>query len=401
MRKKIITAIIILTLFASFSISVFSVNETVENQDANNTEIQNKTLQEQNREVQEKLNQSNNQLKYVQDELTVSLQKIQELDDSITEYETKCNELQSQISKLESEISVTDEQLTKVEDEYKKKQKLLQKRIVALYEAGDTTYLDVLLSSGSLMDFLSNYYMLEQIIEFDTNLINEVGEKKKTIELEKAKQEKQKSDLKTAKAKQAQMQILMKNNKMLQESYSSKLTDQEQELLTQINKYKEEQASIESQILAAINWSGSLAIQYTGGEMIWPVGVAGTYITSGYGNRLHPIQGIYKNHSGIDIGNAGYGAPVVAAADGIVTHAGTLGGYGNCVMINHGSGIVTLYGHGQEIKTTLGASVKKGDIIMLVGSTGVSTGPHLHFEVRKNGTIVDPIPYLKGENTEN
>ena len=135
--------------------------------------------------------------------------------------------------------------------------------------------------------------------------------------------------------------------------------------------------------------------------MIWPVGVAGTYITSGYGNRLHPIQGIYKNHSGIDIGNAGYGAPVVAAADGIVTHAGTLGGYGNCVMINHGSGIVTLYGHGQEIKTTLGASVKKGDIIMLVGSTGVSTGPHLHFEVRKNGTIVDPIPYLKGENTEN
>ena len=131
--------------------------------------------------------------------------------------------------------------------------------------------------------------------------------------------------------------------------------------------------------------------------MIWPVGVEGTYITSPYGNRLHPIQGVYRYHDGIDIGNAGYGAPVVAAADGVVTYTGVMGGYGNCVMINHGSGIVTLYGHGQEIKTTLGAVVKQGDIIMTVGSTGNSTGPHLHFEVRKNGLAVEPIPYLNGE----
>ena len=99
----------------------------------------------------------------------------------------------------------------------------------------------------------------------------------------------------------------------------------------------------------------------------------------------------------MDIGNAGFGAPVVAAADGIVTFAGVMGGYGNCVMINHGSGIVTLYGHGQEIYTTLGASVKQGEVIMAVGSTGNSTGPHLHFEVRENGTAVDPIPYLQGK----
>ena len=195
------------------------------------------------------------------------------------------------------------------------------------------------------------------------------------------------------------MQILMENQKMLQENYAAKLTDEEKTLNEQIEQYKKEQEELENQIQAAIQWGGGLAIQYTGGVMIWPVGIEGTYITSGYGNRLHPIQGVYKYHSGIDIGNAGYGAPAVAAADGIVTYTGAMGGYGNCVMINHGDGIVTLYGHGQEIKTTLGAAVKKGDIIMTVGSTGLSTGPHLHFEVRKNGTAVDPIPFLKGEDS--
>ena len=127
---------------------------------------------------------------------------------------------------------------------------------------------------------------------------------------------------------------------------------------------------LENQIQAAINWSGALAIQYKGGVMLWPIAVDGTYITSPYGNRLHPIQGVYRYHDGIDIGNAGFGAPVVAAADGIVTYAGVMSGYGNCVMINHGDGIVTLYGHGQEIYTELGATVKQGDVIMAGGSTG-------------------------------
>lgn len=95
------------------------------------------------------------------------------------------------------------------------------------------------------------------------------------------------------------------------------------------------------------------------------------------------------------------GAPVVAAADGVVTYAGWMSGYGNCVMVNHGGGIVSLYGHGSEIVAQLGATVKQGDIIMKVGSTGNSTGPHLHFEIRKDGVAVDPIPYLNGTVAEN
>lgn len=410
MESKILTIIIICLVLLSFSINVFSNNEMTNSQANNvtnselntigNVEANNMTLQDQKNEIDNKLNESNIRLEYVQSEISASLQKVQELNDSIAEYEKKYTDIQNQINSLEQEIANTDTELVTIEAEYERKDKLLKKRVVAMYEDGDASYLDVLLSSRSLIEFLSNYYMLEQIIELDNNMLDELEKQKNTIEKKKAEQEQKKVDLRVAKAKEGQMQILMQNQKMLQENYAAKLTEEEKELHDKIEAYKAEQAEIERLIQEAIQWSGNLAIQYKGGVMIWPVGIEGTYITSSYGNRLHPVQGVNRYHDGIDIGNAGFGAPVVAAADGFVTYAGVMGGYGNCVMINHGDGIITLYGHGQEIKTTLGASVKQGDVIMAVGSTGVSTGPHLHFEVRKYGVPVDPIPYLSGKEED-
>ena len=410
MESKILTIIIICLVLLSFSINVFSNNEMTNSQANNvtnselntigNVEANNMTLQDQKNEIDNKLNESNIRLEYVQSEISASLQKVQELNDSIAEYEKKYTDIQNQINSLEQEIANTDTELVTIEAEYERKDKLLKKRVVAMYEDGDASYLDVLLSSRSLIEFLSNYYMLEQIIELDNNMLDELEKQKNTIEKKKAEQEQKKVDLRVAKAKEGQMQILMQNQKMLQENYAAKLTNEEKELHDKIEAYKAEQAEIERLIQEAIQWSGNLAIQYKGGVMIWPVGIEGTYITSSYGNRLHPVQGVNRYHDGIDIGNAGFGAPVVAAADGFVTYAGVMGGYGNCVMINHGDGIITLYGHGQEIKTTLGASVKQGDVIMAVGSTGVSTGPHLHFEVRKYGVPVDPIPYLSGKEED-
>ncbi len=400
MRRRILTFIIMIVVLFCFSINVFSNTEATntETQNTENNEVSNKTLLEQSNEVRQKLEESSTRLEYVQSELSTSLQQIQELGDKITEYENQYNDLKNQVAEMEANIAVIDADINKVQTEYDRKENLLKKRMVALYKAGDATYLDVLLSSSSIVDFLSKYYMLEKIIDYDTDLMKELEVEKNSIENKKQEQEKKKADLKVAKAKAGQMQILMENNKMLQENYSAKLTTEEATLNEQILQYKQEQEEIERQIQAAINWSGDLAIQYKGGVMIWPVGVNGTYITSPFGNRLHPIQGVYKYHSGIDIGNAGYGAPVLAAADGVVTYAGVMSGYGNCVMINHGSGIVTLYGHGQTIYATLGQTVKQGDVIMAVGSTGNSTGPHLHFEVRKDGVATSPIPFLKGED---
>ena len=131
---------------------------------------------------------------------------------------------------------------------------------------------------------------------------------------------------------------------------------------------------------------------FVGGEFAWPC-PSSHYITSSFGNRLHPILKTWKYHTGVDIG-ASSGKDILAAASGKVLMATTYGGYGNCVMIDHGGGIVTLYGHASRLCVSNGAVVKRGDVIAKVGSTGRSTGPHLHFEVRKDGAYVDPMSYF-------
>jgi len=159
---------------------------------------------------------------------------------------------------------------------------------------------------------------------------------------------------------------------------------------TQLETYSEE---LEKTIvkLQSFGYMGSNIVRGKG-VMMWPTD--GGSISSGYGNRIHPIYKEEKMHTGIDIGGIGYDAPVYASADGIVITAGWLGGYGNTVIIDHGNGISTLYGHNSKLTVKVGQEVKRGDLIAKSGSTGVSTGPHIHFEVRVNGKTVNPLEWL-------
>lgn len=358
------------------------------------------TLQEQQQEILEQLNDAQNNLEYVQEELSLNIVQIQELDDKIRQAEEQMQELGNELTNLQAQIDETVSKLETLEFEYERNDKLLQDRLVVMYEVGETSYLDILMQSANIIEFLSNYYTIKEIIESDMNLLSEIEEQRKEVEKTKNGLDEKKATLKVKKAKQEQLAVLTQNNKTLKEQAVMTLTEEEQMLQLQIEEYKTQEAEIEEFIRRASNeyeYTGD----YTGGIMAWPIAKSGTYITSAYGTREHPIQGVVKMHSGIDIGNAGFGAPVIAAADGIVTMAEYYGGYGNCVIISHGNGISTLYGHGQKILTEVGKEVKKGDLIMEVGSTGNSTGPHVHFEVRVNGHCVDPMPYLTGETTQN
>ena len=147
---------------------------------------------------------------------------------------------------------------------------------------------------------------------------------------------------------------------------------------------------LEDKILKAT--LANIGEEYIGGELAWPLPGYAT-ITSGYGMRMHPIFGVYRLHTGVDIG-APLGSIIVAANEGVVILSEYSSSYGNYVMIDHGGGVITLYAHGLESWVEVGQEVKKGDEIMLVGSTGWSTGPHLHFEVRINGETLDPLPYI-------
>ena len=140
------------------------------------------------------------------------------------------------------------------------------------------------------------------------------------------------------------------------------------------------------------NSAGTSSVKYNG-KLAWPVPSSGK-ITSYYGYRIHPIYHVNKLHAGIDIGGAAWGAPFVAAEDGTVILARYYGGYGNCVIIDHGGGISTLYAHGSAIYVSEGQKVTRGQNVLAIGSSGTSTGKHAHFEVRVNGSPVDPLPYI-------
>lgn len=390
----IIIVIILLQCFCNFVFAQSDVN--VEDNNATEEETTDEEyeeqLQQQRDELNEMLEEKTVELEYVQDELSDVMIQIQELEDQISEYEKEMEQQQSQIETLQISINDCIARLEIASMDYEEKKEILINRLVAMYEAGDTEYLDVLLKSKSVVDFISRYYLIEQMAEYDTELIESIQKEKENIATTTAQLEKEQEEIIKIKAENEKMAVILSNTKTLQEAYSSKLTDEEKALQEEITAYKEELEEIERQIL--LSTLADVNIQYTGGEMLWPVAASGTVITSTYGIRVHPIQGIVKQHTGLDIAGAAAGTPVVAAADGVVTYAGWLGGYGNCVMINHGDGIVTLYGHGSEILTEVGAEVKQGDTIMAVGSTGNSTGPHLHFEVRVNGEYTNPLYYV-------
>ena len=392
MKKKFICRILIILMLQYFCTFVFAEN-SLTNEIVN--DVTNElSLEEQKEQVESQIEETNTKLEYVQEELSDTLLKVQETEDKIMQYEKDIEELATKMENLQKSIDEANIALTESEQTYQEKSNLLAKRLVAMYEAGETQYLDILLNSRDITDFISRYYVIQEIAEYDSILIHQIEEEKNNLEITKQKLEKEQGELKIIKSKSEQTSIVLSNMKTLQQSYVDDLTEGEKILQEQLTEYKKEQEEIERQIELATN-AIDPDIQYTGGEMLWPVAISGTAITSNYGVREHPIQGVVREHTGIDIGNTPLGSPVVAAADGVVTYAGWLGGYGNCVMINHGDGIVTLYGHGNKILTTVNTEVKQGDVIMEVGSTGNSTGPHLHFEVRVNGEYTNPLNFVK------
>ncbi len=403
MKQKIISLILIIVILQQMCSFVFAQNiitneevtNTTNTEDTNNNVNENNTtLDEQQDKVENQIKETNTKLEYVQSELSSTMLRVQELEDKVLEYQSQMDELSEQLENLQNSINETSKNLSTVEQSFNEKDELLRKRLVAMYEAGDTSYLDVLLASRNLVEFISGYYLITELAEYDNSLIEDVEEQKNSIETTKKKLEREETQVKLVKAKKEQTTLILENTKTMHEGYVSKLSKDEKKLKEEITKYKLEQARIEALIRNATNGNQDINIQYTGGVMIWPIAKSGTVITSNYGMREHPIQGVVKIHTGLDIG-AGFGSPVVAAADGVVSYAGWLGGYGNCVMINHGNGLTTLYGHGQKILTELNKEVKQGDLIMEVGSTGNSTGPHLHFEVRLNGNHTNPLNYVK------
>ncbi len=396
MRKNLCIVLIILICFATIYTNTYADNET-ENNTVNNAV----DLQTQRSDLQNQLNEANGQLNDVQSNLSENLQQVEKLDGRIETAEQELAEQESKITELKKSIEQIETQLNSVTEKYDKQVELFKKRMVAIYMAGDTQYLDVLLKSSSLSDFISSYYLISQLTEIDENLLNDLETKKKTMDLSRQKLENEKKELATIVENQTRTTRTLQNTKKMRENFIAKLSDDEKNLQAKIDEINKQYEEVNQQILALAQ--NGIDTAYIGGELAWPV-PGYTRITSKYAMRVHPITGQYKLHTGVDIG-APLGANFVAANDGVVVKAGPNVAYGNMVIIDHGGGISTLYAHGSEILVEVGQTVKRGDPILKVGSTGYSTGPHAHFEVRISGVTTDPLPYITnglipGENSE-
>ena len=337
-------------------------------------------LQNQSNELSGQITETNNRLKVVQDELSTNMQELQDLDTQIAQSQEEMININQQVDTLKQQIQENEEKLNETQQKVDKMQSLVDARLIAMYEAPKLQYLEIILTSESFTEMLSNYYNIKQLIEYDSELLKTVENQRKEIE-------------KQTQQKKAQV---LANIKTMREYYVSKLTKEEQELQTQIDEYNSQVSEIEAEIrLLALN---SIGPDYIGGAMGWPV-PGYTALTSLYGMRVHPITKAYKLHTGVDI-SAPMGANFVASADGIVTKATFNKAYGNMVIIDHGGGVQTLYAHGSEILVQAGQQVTKGTEILKVGSTGYSTGPHAHFEIRINGQTVNPLDYLLNLNKQ-
>ena len=386
MNKKIVLVLLIIMLML---ISLSTIN-IVQAENLNE-------LQDKKNELQNQINESNEQIDQIQIELTENLEQLNNLNERIYGYESEIASLEKNLGNIEKEIEIVTAKLNLIQENYNIQRDVLQNRIVALYEAGDIVYLDVLLSSNTLSEFVTNYYLIGEIAKYDSDLLENIENQKIQIENIKSFLEENKENVKTIKKNKEKTSIALENSKIIRNSYINKLNAQEKETQSKIDEFQAELNSIEAQIVALT--TGNIGSDYVGGEFAWPA-PGYTTITSKFGMRFHPIFKVNRMHSGTDIGMP-TGAYIIAANDGIVIKSMYTTGYGNMVMIDHGGGVATVYGHGSEIIAQTGQTVKRGDIIMKAGSTGWSTGPHLHFEIRINGTPVDPMPFITKQSNEN
>ena len=308
----------------------------------------------------------------------------QELDTAEDEFEAVNDQLENTELHIKSNVEISNRLTKKLETQTK----TLHRRIRDIYKNGQINYLDVLLGAKDFNDFVSRMDILKKILAYDNALIQATKVDREALRKAKEQLEADRAKIVELRKLAAAKREQVANRRQERRSVLNAATYERETAEQAYRELIETSRQIE-QMIKRIQ-SGEKNIGGSTGTMTWP---AEGEITSPFGWRVHPIFGTQRLHTGIDIG-ADYGDAVRAADGGVVIHSDWMGGYGNAVIIDHGNGISTLYAHNSQLLVSEGQTVAKGQTISRCGSTGYSTGPHLHFEVRQNGSPVNPLNYL-------
>ena len=380
MKKRILAILMVLVVALPFTVNLNEEKITIVSAES----VQDK-IDKAVKEKQEALEK----IKEAEDEMDDIIAQSEALELEIDLIQSEIYAIEDLIAEADEQIAEKEEEIARLEEEIAKQDEKFKECLRAMDETSTVSYIDLLLSSGSISELLINLESINEMTNHDMAIIDEMTRLKTEVEDAKAQIEVYRAEQEEARGialeKQGQLEVKLSAKQALAE-----------ELEKDIESYKkvyEEARRQEEQLKASLTYSSSGAEYMGTGEFCWPA-PSYTRISSPYGWRNHPIYKTQKFHSGVDLAAPG-GSNILAADDGKVISAGWNGGYGNCVVVDHGGGISTLYAHASRLCVSKGDVVTRGSVIAKVGTTGNSTGNHLHFEVLINGKTTNPMPYIQ------
>lgn len=371
--------------------------------DQNNSKID--ELEKEKEDINSAMYTMQSELDIILDDITKKSKDLASIQEKITDYSNSITEKENQIKSISDDIEIKENEIKTKEEEYNKRKKMMDNRVRSYYKSNITTeIITLLISANNFNDLLSKVNTLNKLISLDKTMMKDIKEMQdelslikedlevllKNVKIEKSELEGIKKSLELEKQTfEVEMESL--NNLEKQKQYTLQtLSDKEKSLVKSISDLTNENEELEKEIQKILNQNSINNGVSTESSFIRPIS---GYISSTFGSRTDPIDGSSSYHKGIDYAS-GYGTPIAASKSGTVIYAGYNGGYGQCVMIDHGDGYVTLYGHMQDYYVSYGQTISQGEILGEVGSTGWSTGPHLHFEIRKDGVPLDPYSFI-------
>lgn len=399
MIRRITALGLILVLAAGIPIQASSAStEKVTEDDASTKSLQ--EAQDEKAQLEKALKEAQGTIEDLKDSKGDIESKVTELNQQLIDISARITDLENQLTAKSEDIQETKDELAGAKEREAQQYADMKVRIQFMYENGQTSYLEALLSSRNISEFLNSADYIAQIQSYDRQKLTEYQDTVESIVNLEAQLEQEYTDLEalksTVESNKATVAAMMRQKESELADISGDIEDAQSDA-----DYYAAEIQAQEELIAAIKRAeaekaaaGVEEHPYTGGAFRWPC-PGSTRVTSDYGTRVSPMSGASSNHKGIDIG-ASAGADIIAAADGTVTAASYSSAAGNYVMIDHGGGLYTVYMHASSLLVSPGQTVSAGDVIAKVGSTGISTGSHLHFGVSLNGSYVSPWSYLGG-----